>query len=321
MIRPETREALEFQKKKKKNHSREKLNLRTRETEILAMTVMNFTPLMSSCMIRVNNCACIFNCFPFQTSRPSTTSSSSHPPAACLGCFSKWHPGLWPWSLGCDHWRTSGEGLSGPRHHVTAPSAAAAARISVPAPQPRGATRGGPSPAAGGRRARRPGCVRAGPGALRASPAPSGAGHCGWLPRPGERRLRRPPGPAPDPRGCHIWKGFAGGARDTRAQLSGCLRGCLDDFGFLCDPVTWTWQSSAVGLGMIVSPCPGRMGTLACFEGKAGQEAEKGRRERRGGQVGLFSPSSRLILTHICVLLAHVCFYIRLFMRQKVQPS
>lgn len=255
------------------------------------MTVMNFTPLMSSCMIRVNNCACIFNCFPFQTSRPRPPLFASHLPAACLGCFSKWHPGLWPWSLGCDHWRTSGEGLSGAapsRGPRGPPSAAAAADFSAaPAPQPsRGARScGGPSPAAGGRRARRPGCVRAGPGGERAAREPralrSRALRLGSRRGPGSADCRRPPGPAPEPRGCHIWKGLQVSQRHPRAALG--LPSWLSRWFWL--PV-WssnlTWQSSAVGLGNNVSPCPGRMGTPCVFwrkgraGGRKGTEGEEG---------------------------------------------
>ena len=33
-------------------------------------------------------------------------------------------------------------------------------------------------------------------------------------------------------------------------------------------------------------PCPGRPGTLACFEGKAGQEAEKGTEGEEGWAGG-----------------------------------
>lgn len=144
--------------------------------------------LLRSLITAVNNCACIFNSFPFQTSRPHPPPFSPHLPVVCLGCFSKWHLGPWPWSLGCDRWRTSGEGLSGgapSRGPLGPPSAAAPEDFNAALARPpsRGAAAAEVPPrlraaaVPGGRAACAPG-----PGASepRASPAPSGAQHCGW---------------------------------------------------------------------------------------------------------------------------------------------
>lgn len=224
--------------------------------------------------------------------RPHPPPFPPHLPAVCLGCFSKWHPGLWPWSLGCDHWKTSGEGLSGAapsRGPQGPPSAAATEDFSAAlARRPcRGAAPAEVPPrlravaVPGGQAACAPG-----PGASepRASPAPSGTRHCGsaraaarGAPTAGGRLARRQARAAATSGKAYKW------ANDTLAQLSICLRGCLDDSSFLCNPITWL---GTAWLLVYSITCPPTLASQAPLHfGRKGQAG--GWKGREGGRQGV----------------------------------
>lgn len=274
------------------------------------MTVMNFIQLMRSWIIRVNNCACVFHCFAFQTSRPHPPPFTPHLPAVCLGCFSKWHPGLWPWSLGCDHWRTSGEGLSGaaPSRWPRGPPSAAAAEDFSAALAQRPSLEAAPAEVPprlravavpGGRAACAPG-----PGASepRASPAPSGARHCGWAraaaqgtPTAGGRLAGRQARAAATSGKAYKW------AHDTLAQLSSCLRGCLDVSRFLCNPVTWLGRARLMLWSITCPPALASQVPLQFWrKGRAG--GRKGREGEEGWQVGFSSILKDKSHSHLCFI-------------------
>lgn len=238
---------------------------------------------MRSSIIRVNNCGCVFNCFPSNTSHPHTPcphpNPNPHPPRLRPSPASR---------------------LSLVFFQIASRALAVESRMWSLKDLRRGALRGWAITRASAPLITRKGLQRS-PGAAtilssccrwlspaRGGAARSGRRHCGSRCGPGSagcRRLlaRRQARAAATSGRAYPW------ASDTLAQLSSCLRGYLDDSSSLCRPITRLGTGWAVRLLNNRSLLPQPSRSPCIFEGKAGQEAKKGReegRERRRGRQG-----------------------------------
>lgn len=182
---------------------------------------MNFTQLMRSLMTRVNNCVCVFNCFPFHTAHSPSPLRVSPASLLSLVFFQIASRALAVesrmWSLK-DLRRGALRGRASARASGSPISAKEFSAALVPRPFLSPAAESCAGCGLGLCQAARLRARRARGRAAR-SAAPSAARHCG---SPCGRECadcRRPPGPRPSPSSRHIWKGLQMSQRHTCAAL------------------------------------------------------------------------------------------------------